>query len=99
MQRSDIGAIVHGIADTNGLECKFPLEVFGSKDLGVRYRNMKGRVGDLIPKASFAVSEEDTVEQITEKADTAVACLKLNIQTGWNRLPLPQAVLDMKAET
>lgn len=96
MNKAEIASIVQGIAKAHSMECVVPMEVFGTKDVGVRFRDPAKTTSGLIPKATFAITEDDTAEQIEAKAITAVACIKLGIQTGWNRAaPAP---LDMKAQ-
>lgn len=89
MTRNEIETIVRYVARYRGLECKFPLEVYGSKDVGVRYRYTAGRRGEFIPKAMFAVSEADDDNTIRAKAATAADALHMGVTTGWNKVDAP----------
>jgi len=97
MTRKEIEKILRAIAVQRGLELRFPLPVFGTKDYGARYQYLAGSCGNLVPKATFSVSEGDDDSTVRAKAATAADALHMKILVGWNKID-SVPVLDMKNE-
>lgn len=93
MTAAEIRKIVDAVARQYKLDCKFPLQVFGSKDLGCAYRSRIIRDGH-VQRAMFAISEDDTIDLVWEKAKVAANCLEYLITTGFNKVD-QKPVLNM----
>lgn len=99
MTRKEIVEIAADMAKAAGIECKGPLQVFERSDqVGLRFRDLSKRSGDLVMKATVAVAEDDEQQTVVAKISAAIDCIQYGVQTGWNKVEPAPAPLDLRKD-